>query len=419
MNDRDEPLARFDQARDVASAGVTARPRLWYALVLGFVGFVTSFGAHIVAVNLPTYAEQVGVGVAVIGLLIAVYDLAEIIAKPLFGALADRRGMKQTMLVGIALFVVASLAYPVIDPRLLIVVRFVQGIGAAALSAVSLALIGIYYQDQRGRSYGIYNAIKGAGYVLSPIIGTALVWRSQFASIFLASAAVGGLAFVLTLLLPESRARGESAFDDDDFALSGLATALRQTTLRPWYAVTVINMFFVGILFGFLPVRVHALDYGPVPTGVLLTLAAASYLLIQPLAGVAADRYGADTTVRLGLALAGLGVIAIPFAAGVPLGVIAILAGIGVGTVWTNTDALVSTLAQRGQMGATMGVAGSFKELGDMLGPLLIGLLAHVFGLTTGFVVCGVLGLLVLVTITRHPLARVAATAAGLPADRG
>jgi MFS family permease len=419
MNDRDETIARCDQTRDVASAGGTARPRLWYALILGFVGFVTSFGAHIVAVNLPTYAEQVGVGVAVIGLLIAVYDLAEIIAKPLFGALADRRGMKQTLLAGIALFVVASLAYAVIDPRLLIVVRFGQGIGAAALSAVSLALIGIYYQEQRGRGYGIYNAIKGAGYVLSPIIGTALVWRSQFASIFLAAAAVGALAFLLTLLLPEPQTRVESTFDDDDFALSGLATALRQTSLWPWYAVTVINMFFVGILFGFLPVRVHALDYGPVPTGVLLTLAAASYLLIQPLAGVAADRYGADATVRLGLGLAGLSVIAIPFAAGVPLGLVAVLAGIGVGTVWTNTDALVSTLAQRGQMGATMGVAGSFKELGDMLGPLLIGLLAQIFGLTTGFVVCGVLGLLVLVTISRHPLARSAATAVGPPADRG
>jgi MFS transporter, ACDE family, multidrug resistance protein len=56
-------------------------------------------------------------------------------------------------------------------------------------------------------------------------------------------------------------------------------------------------------------------------------------------------------------------------------------------------------------MGATMGVAGSFKEFGDMLGPLLIGLLAQAFGLTVGFVFCGVVGLLVLVVITRHPLA--------------
>ena len=205
-------MVTADEEASAAAADATARPRLWYALILGFVGFVTSFGAHIVAVNLPTYAEQVGVGVAVIGLLIAVYDLAEIIAKPLFGALADRRGMKQTMLAGIALFVVASLAYPLIDPRLLIVVRFVQGIGAAALSAVSLALIGIYYRERPGRSYGIYNAIKGAGYVLSPIIGTALVWRSQFAAIFLASAAVGALAFGLTLLLPEPNAQGDGAF---------------------------------------------------------------------------------------------------------------------------------------------------------------------------------------------------------------
>jgi hypothetical protein len=34
----------------------------WAVLILGFVGFVTSFGAHVVAVNLPVYAEQVGVG---------------------------------------------------------------------------------------------------------------------------------------------------------------------------------------------------------------------------------------------------------------------------------------------------------------------------------------------------------------------
>jgi len=78
-----------------AESGIRA-PSLWIVLVLGIVGFVASFGAHIGAVNLPVYAQQVGV--AVIGLLIAIYDLAEIVAKPVFGALSDRRGMKQTML---------------------------------------------------------------------------------------------------------------------------------------------------------------------------------------------------------------------------------------------------------------------------------------------------------------------------------
>src|SRR5512138_2885525 len=97
-------------------------------LILGFVGFVTSFGAHIVAVNLPEYAAQVGVGVAMIGLLIAAYDAAEVVAKPVFGAIADRRGMKQTMLIGIAFFVLASAAYLLVSPRLLLLIRFLQGI---------------------------------------------------------------------------------------------------------------------------------------------------------------------------------------------------------------------------------------------------------------------------------------------------
>ena len=48
--------------------------RIRSAVILGFVGFITSFGAHSVAVNLPVCAEQMGIGTAMIGLLIAAYD---------------------------------------------------------------------------------------------------------------------------------------------------------------------------------------------------------------------------------------------------------------------------------------------------------------------------------------------------------
>ena len=83
-----------------------------------------------------------------------------------------------------------------------------------------------------------------------------------------------------------------------------------------------------------------------------------------------------------------------PFVSGTALVLVSIIAGIGVGTVWTNSDTLMSNLAKEGRLGMTMGIAGSFKEFGDMIGPLLIGALSQAFGLTIGFVVCGVLGLL-------------------------
>lgn len=384
------------------------RRSLLIAAVLGFVGFVTSFGAHIVAVNLPVYADQVGIGVALIGVLIAAYDLAEIVAKPLFGALADRQGMKRTMLLGIVLFTVASLAYLFVDPRLLILIRFLQGVGAAALSAVSLALIGVYYEQHRGRAYGVYNAIKGAGYVVSPLVGGAILVTSHFSAIFVACALIGVAALVLAAFLPATeRATGNPMDDDDDdFSLKSFLATFKEPRLLPWYGVTVVNMFFVSILFGFLPVRVHAGHYSPLYTSALLSAVAASYLLIQPVAGMLADTLGPALTIRVGLLLAGLSIVAIPFVAGTPLFLVALVAGVGVGIVWTNTDALISRLAKAGKLGATMGAAGSFKELGDMIGPILIGLLSQAFGLPTGFMVCGILGLLAVPLISVRSAAR-------------
>ncbi len=384
-------------------------PGLAIAFVLGFVGFVTSFGAHVVTVNLPYYAESVGVGVAMIGLLIAVYDLAEVVAKPVFGAVADRQGMKRTMLIGIGLFTAASLAYLAVPPQLLIVIRFLQGLGAAALSAVSLALVGMYFARDRGRAYGIYNAIKGAGYVISPVVGGAIVLRADFAAIFPATALIGVLAFAFAAALPRPPRGDREAFDDDDdLSWSSFLGVFRDPVLLPWYLVIVANMFLVGILFGFLPVRVHELGLGALESGLLLSVVAASYLLVQPVAGALADRVAPAVTVRVGLLLGASSVVLAPFVDGAALAAISVIAGIGVGTVWTNTDTLVSRLAEKRRLGATMGAAGSFKELGDMAGPLLIGLLSQAFGLPTGFVVCGILGL-ISVALVRGGSARLAA----------
>lgn len=376
------------------SAPLHRRPvGLIVAAVLGFVGFVTSFGAHVVAVNLPTYAEAVGVGVAVIGALIAAYDFAEVLAKPVFGTIADRQGMKRTMLAGIAVFTVASAIYLVVPPQLLIVVRFLQGLGAAALSAVSLALVGAYFTTDRGRAYGVYNAIKGAGYVVSPVVGGLIVVQSGFATIFAATALIGVVAFAVSLFLPDAPADGGAVADDDDLSWAAFRAIFSDTVLRPAYAVTVVNMFFVGILFGFMPVRIHQLGADALTSGALLSVAALAYLGIQPVAGAIADRGSVAATVRAGLILAALSIAAAAFVDGLALVLALVVAGIGVGTVWTNTDTLISGLARRGRLGATMGAAGSFKELGDMVGPLLVGVLAQVFGLPVAFVACAALGL--------------------------
>jgi MFS transporter, ACDE family, multidrug resistance protein len=187
--------------------------------------------------------------------------------------------------------------------------------------------------------------------------------------------------------------------DDDDFSIKSLASVFREPVLAKWYAVTVVNMFFVSILFGFLPVYVHALGYKGVHSGLILSVVALSYLLIQPVAGKRADIMDGEATVRVGLLLSAFGIMMTPFLTGPALLIVAALSGAGIGIVWTNSDTIVSRLAKAGHLGATMGAAGSFKEFGDMVGPVLIGALSQVFGLRAGFVTCGVAGLLLFVLI--------------------
>src|SRR5262249_45375105 len=170
-------------------------------------------------------------------------------------------------------FIFGSVLFLLIPPTLLLLVRFVQGLGAAALSTVSITLVAKYFSAIRGRAFGLYNAIKGLGYIIAPAAGGFLAHRFGFAMIFVVSAAVGLLALLLSLSLPDDRgARDVLADDDDDMSFAQFVVIFRDRRLLPVYAVIVINMFLVGILFGFLPLYLHGIGYSAFKSGTVLSV---------------------------------------------------------------------------------------------------------------------------------------------------
>src|SRR5262249_43652632 len=221
----------------------------------------------------------------------------------------------------------------------------------------------------------------------------------------LVSASVGAVAFALSSLLPGDRTSGARLDDDEELTLAAAWLVFSESRLLPIYGAIVVNMFLVGILFGFLPVYLYSLGYTPLQSGATVSVATLSYLVVQPLAGALADRVDVGVTVLGGLGLAALAIISAPFASGVILLVVAVLAGLGIGTVWTNTDTLVSTLVEPTHLATGMGAAQSFKEFGDLAGPLVVGLLTQVYGVRVGFVTCGALALALLIALIR-PLTR-------------
>jgi EmrB/QacA subfamily drug resistance transporter len=118
------------------------------------------------------------------------------------GAAGDRYGLRRVFSIGIALFVIASLASAAAPtPLLLIVARAVQGIGAALMVPGSLAIIAkAYPRAERGKAIGLWAAASSLTTILGPVLGgLVLTWLGDWSwrLVFAVNLPLGGVALWL------------------------------------------------------------------------------------------------------------------------------------------------------------------------------------------------------------------------------
>ena len=364
------------------------RTVLWPLLA---AGFLTAFGAHAIAASLGRYAIGQHASLLELGVLLALYDGAEVVLKPAFGALADRIGPRPVLIGGLLAFAAASAGFVLAgQPDALGLARLGQGAAAAAFSPAAAAVVAqLTPPTRRGRSFGTYGAWKGLGYTLGPLLGGALITLGGFPVLFATLAALGVAVAVWARLavpavppVPKTR---ETLF--------GLGRRLTQPNfLRPVLALGAASAALsVGV--GFLPVRGAHLS--PMATGTIVSLLAICAALVQPRAGRAYDtgRLPGRTGMAAGLLLAAAGFALAAVATGpVFLGAAAVAIGVGAGLVTPLGFAALAAQAPPGRTGQTMGAAEVGRELGDAGGPLLVAAIANPLGLGAGLL--GLTGLL-------------------------
>ena len=161
----------------------TTRALTVFALVLS--AFLSAMEATVVGTAMPTVIADLG-GIERYGWVGSGYLLASTVTVPIFGKLADLYGRKPTLLVGIGLFLIGSLASgSATSIDTLIAARVLQGLGAGALQPVTMTIIGdLYRVEERGRVQGLFGAVWGSAAVAGPLVGGAIValasWRWVF-----------------------------------------------------------------------------------------------------------------------------------------------------------------------------------------------------------------------------------------------
>ncbi|KJE19340.1 arabinose efflux permease family protein [Frankia torreyi] len=115
------------------------------------------------------------------------------------GSIADLVGHRRAYIGGLAVFAASSLMCGLApDPGVLIAMRAVQGVGAAAMFATTFALLNSAYTGRdRGSAYGVWGAVAGGSAAVGPILGGLLTEGASWRWIFFVNLPVSAVAILL------------------------------------------------------------------------------------------------------------------------------------------------------------------------------------------------------------------------------
>ncbi len=256
----------------VAPAGLRmGTPRGRAVVAASVLGSGVAFlDGTVVNVALPAIGRDLGTGLSGLQWVVDGYLLTLGSLVVLGGALGDRLGRRRIFRWGLVAFMAASLACAAAPSAgALIGARFAQGIGAALLVPVSLALVSApFHPDDRGRAIGAWSGLSGVATAIGPFVGGFLVDAVSWRLVFVLNVPLVIAALALSFkAVPESRDEGATGLPDVTGAvllalgLAGVVYALIEGPHQGWPLVTLATgVGGVACLAGFVVVELRAAD---------------------------------------------------------------------------------------------------------------------------------------------------------------
>jgi MFS family permease len=345
-------------------------------LASAMIFFDVAFFAAI-APLLPDYVEDLGLSKAQAGVLSAAYAAGTLLASLPAGFVASRVGPRRTVVVGLLLLGVASLAFGLVDQILLLdVTRFIQGIAGALIWSGALTwLITMAPDENRGSVIGTALGTAVAGALLGPVLG-AVAASVGTELVFGAVLVVAVLLAVAALRMPEG---GEPERQDLHEVVGGMTS---RPVIEAVTFVTVPSVMF-GAVEVLVPLRIDALGGGHAVIAAGFIVGAGIEAVLAPLSGRFSDRIGRRFPYMLGLSICSLAMVG--FAVAMALGPVLaalILTSLGAGLCFTPAMTILSEAADTTALhqGFAAGLSNMAWALGQVLGGVGGGGLASVGG---------------------------------------
>jgi DHA2 family multidrug resistance protein-like MFS transporter len=200
--------------RRAAGAGANR----WVVLVVLCVSLLlVAVDATVLHVAVPAVTEDLRPSAIELLWIVDVYPLVCASLLILFGTLGDRVGRRRVLLLGYALFGVASALAAFADTaQVLVAARALLGVGGAMIMPATLSILRQVFPDRRERALaiGVWSAVAAVGAAVGPLLGGFLLEHFQWGAVFLVNIPLMLVSLpVGRLLLPESKGEGDGPWD--------------------------------------------------------------------------------------------------------------------------------------------------------------------------------------------------------------
>ncbi len=342
------------------------------------------------------YAVSSGAGGFHLALIFSGYAAAKTLMSPLTGWLSDFCGRRGLILGGLGLHCAISLSYLSLPgPSALVLLRFLQGIAAAMVRPVSLALVGdTAPAGKEGAAMGSFDISFYGALAVGPLLGGFIKDLTGFSGLFSILAILCGCSFITALFLTTAPLKMAK---NGAHRVPGKFLVLRKSkTLLGLSGFIFTRSFGITLFAIFIPVFMYK-NLGLSGSKIGLTMGAATVatvLLLKPM-GYLSDRVDRGLLVTIGGGMAALLTFCLPLAGGF-CQLLLLSAGIGVFSV-VSLPASSALLVEEGNlygMGLTMGLFNGAMNAASVLAPLAGGALVAFLGINALFYGAGMLGLL-------------------------
>jgi MFS family permease len=337
--------------------------------------------------TLSLYLRDVGATKQQIGIVMGSFAIGLLVFRPGLGRLADQRGRKLVLLIGVVVAALAPLCYLFTQSLpLLMAIRVFHGISIAAFTtAYSALIVDLAPPAQRGELIGYMSLTNPIGMAIGPALGGYVLAAAGYTPLFLLAA---GLGFGATLCALGIQAGGAPRQTERKSASTDSSWRL---LLSDRFRIPTLLLLLIGLAFGtlstFLPLFIQEQVIQEQETaasfnaGLFYTAAAIASFTVRLPTGRASDRFGRGRFITLSLILYTVSMLMLWQATQESTFLLAgIVEGAGAGIFLPTTIALLADRSQPQERGRVFGLCMSGFDLGIAIAGPTLGMVAEQVG---------------------------------------